>query len=70
MKMKNMNKTQRLLFFNISIISTIAIGLTGFDQIHWFAWFVPAALLFAALSGYCVGLEVSAYILKLMRVTS
>ena len=68
--MKNLTQVQRLLFMNLTLLSSIGIWLTGFDQVHWFAYVVPGALLFAALSGYCVGLDISKMILKLFGVAS
>ena len=56
--MKNMTQTQRLLFTNISILSMIGIGLTGFNNVHWFVYVVPGALIFAALIGYCAGMDI------------
>lgn len=68
--MKNLTQVQRLLFMNLTLLSSIGIWLTGFDQVHWFAYVAPGALLFAALSGYCVGLDISKMILKLFGVAS
>jgi len=61
--MKNMNQAQRLTFVNITVLSIVGISLTGFDQVHWSIYIVPAALIFAAVSGYCVGFEISKRIL-------
>ena len=63
--MKNMTREQRLLFLNISIISSIGIWLSGYDQVHWLAYVVPGALIFAALSGYCVGLDIAKVVVTL-----
>jgi hypothetical protein len=30
--------------------------LTGFDNVHWFAYAVPAFFMFAAVVGICPGL--------------
>ena len=68
--MKNLTRVQRLFFMNLTLLSIIGIWLTGLDQVHWFVYVVPAALLFAALSGYCIGLDISRMILKLMGVSS
>ncbi len=68
--MKNLTQVQRLLFMNLTLLSSIGIWLTGFDQVHWFVYVLPGALLFAALSGYCVGLDISKMILKLFGVAS
>ena len=68
--MKNLTRVQRLLFMNITLLSSIGIWLTGFDQVHWFAYVVPAALLFAAFSGYCIGLDISRMLLKLFGIVA
>lgn len=70
MKMNNMNRVQRLFFMNIATLSLIGIGLTGFDQAHWFSYITPAALLFAALSGFCIGFEISKKILGIFRIAA
>jgi len=67
--MKKLTQVQRLLFINLAILSSISISLTGFEQIHWFAYVVPGALLFAALSGYCIGLDISRILLKALGIT-
>ena len=59
----NMTPAQRLFFINITTLSMIGIWLTGYDQVHWFVFVVPAALIFAALSGFCIGFEISKKIL-------
>lgn len=66
--MKNLTRAQRILFMNLTLLSSIGIWLTGFDQVHWFTYIVPGALIFAALSGYCIGLDISKLVLKLFDV--
>jgi hypothetical protein len=66
--MKNLTQAHRLFFMNLTLLSSIGIWLTGFDQVHWFVYIVPAALLFAALSGYCVGLDIARMVLKLFGI--
>lgn len=66
--MKNLTRAQRILFMNLTLLSSIGIWLTGFDQVHWFVYIVPGALIFAALSGYCIGLDISKLVLKLFDV--
>lgn len=66
--MINMTNPQRVLFINIATLSMIGIWLTGFEHIHWFAYIVPAALLFAAVSGYCVGMDIARGLLRLAGV--
>jgi len=61
--MFNASKTQRLFMFNLATLCVVAIWLTGFDKVHWFSWVIPAALYFAAASGFCLGLLISGKIL-------
>lgn len=67
--MKNMKPEHRLTYMNIALLSMIGIWLTGFDQVHWFIFIAPGAMLLAALIGYCVGFDISKRILKLFGAT-
>ena len=67
--MFNATKIQRLFFFNIASFIVLGIWLTGFDTVHWFSYVVPAALYFAATTGFCLGFVVSGKILELFGVT-
>lgn len=67
--MFNASKTQRLFMFNLASFCMLAIWLTGFDTVHWFAYVIPAALYFAALSGFCLGLLMAGKILALFGVS-
>lgn len=66
--MKNLTRVQRTLFMNSTLLSSNGIWLTGFEQVHWFAYIVPGALMFAALSVYCIGQDISKLVLKLFDV--
>ena len=57
--MFNATRTQRLFFFNLASFSLLGIWLSGFDQVHWFSYVIPAALYFAAATGFCLGRLVS-----------
>lgn len=50
------SKAARFVFFNASVILFIAIGLTGYDKVHWLSYLVPSVMLFAAITGLCPGL--------------
>lgn len=50
------SRTQRIFFFNAFLVSITGIWLTGFSNVHWFAYVLPAGLLFAAVSGFCLGM--------------
>ena len=64
--MFNASTVQRVFFFNMAVISLICLWLTGFDKVHWFAYVVPAGLLFAAATGFCLGFVVSRKLLELL----
>ena len=66
--MFNASKVQRLFFFNLSSFILLGFWLTGFDKVHWFSWVIPAALYFAAFSGFCLGLFVSEKMLALFGI--
>lgn len=46
----------RVFYFNVAVFVLVGIGLTGFDQAHWFSYYIPAFMLFAAASGLCPGM--------------
>jgi hypothetical protein len=62
------SKTIRLFLFNISVFVLVGIGLTGFDEVHWFSYFIPAFLLLAAATGFCPGLLVSRKMLGIFGI--
>ena len=66
--MFNATLTQRLFFFNGAMLSLIGLWLTGFQHVHWFAYVLPAGLLFAAATGFCLGLFMSRKILELVGI--
>lgn len=66
--MFNASKTQRLFMFNLATFCMLAIGLTGFEEVHWFSYVIPAALYFAAFSGFCLGLLLAGKILAAFGV--
>ena len=66
--MFNASNTVRVFLFNLSIISMIGIGLSGFDQVHWFSYVLPGFLTFAAVTGFCPGLLVSKKILAVLGI--
>lgn len=61
--MFNASNTVRVFLLDITIVTMIAIWLTGFDQVHWFSYVLPTFLLLAAVTGFCPGLFVSRKIL-------
>ena len=66
--MFNASRVQRVFFFNLAILNLVAIGLTGFDKVHWFAYVVPGGLLFAAATGLCLGLMTAKVMLNVFGV--
>jgi len=68
--MKRLNPAQRLLFAIIFTVNLVGIALTGFEQVHWFAFFLPASLLVSVVTGYCMGYDVSRKITSLFEKTA
>lgn len=66
--MFNASRVQRVFFFNMAILSLVGLWLTGFDNVHWFAYVVPGGLLFAAATGFCLGFVVSKKMLALLGI--
>lgn len=62
------NNTQRVFMFNVAVMVMIGIALTGFSQVHWFAYVLPGALLFAAASGFCLGIGISKKIVSILGI--
>jgi len=62
------SKTQRIFFFNAFLVSITGVWLTGFSNVHWFAYVLPAGLLFAALSGLCLGMVMSGKIASVLGI--
>lgn len=54
--MTRASKAMRFFLFNATVLIVVGHWLTGFENVHWFAWFVPAFFLFAAVVGICPGL--------------
>lgn len=50
------NKAQRLFFLDGFLVSIAGIGLTGFTEVHWFSYVLPAGFLFASITGFCLGM--------------
>ena len=46
---------QRMLFLTVAALLSVGIWLTGWQQVHWFQFVVPGALVFAGLTGICPG---------------
>ena len=45
----------RMLFIVMAVFIGVGIWLTGFQNVHWFLYIPPAALLFAGITGICPG---------------
>ena len=58
----------RLFLFNLAVFIMIAIWLSGFQNVHWFSYAVPAFLVFAAATGFCPGLFISKKMLAVMGI--
>lgn len=66
--MFNASRVQRVFFFNMAVLSLIGLWLTGFDKVHWFTYVIPAGLLFASATGFCLGFIVSKKVLDLLGI--
>ena len=66
--MFNASNTVRIFLLNVAIISMVGIWLSGFNQVHWFSYVLPAFLAGAAVTGYCPGLFVSKKILAVLGI--
>lgn len=61
--MTKASKAMRLFLFNASVLMLVGLWLTGFDQVHWFAYLAPGFFLVAAASGICPGLMMTQRVL-------
>lgn len=61
--MFNASNSVRLFLFNVAAINMIAIWLSGFNNVHWFSYGLPAFLTMAAVTGLCPGLFISKKVL-------
>ena len=43
----------RMTFILVAALILVGIWLTGFQNVHWFLYLPPAALLFAGITGIC-----------------
>ena len=43
----------RMVFILVAILIGVGIWLTGYQNVHWFLYLPPAALLFAGITGIC-----------------
>ena len=50
--------SMRMFMFNSALLILVGIWLTGFENVHWFIYFVPAFFIFAAATGLCLGLAI------------
>mgnify|MGYP001544887979 CR=1 FL=1 len=66
--MFNASRVQRVFFFNMAVLSLIGLWLTGFDKVHWFAYIIPGGLLFAAATGFCLGMLTSRLLLNVLGI--
>lgn len=66
--MFNASNTIRIFLLDLAIVSMIGIWLSGFNQVHWFSYVLPAFLTGAAVTGYCPGLFISKKILSTLGI--
>ena len=46
----------RMFFLTLATLIGVGIWLSGWQQVHWFLYIPPVALVFAGLTGICPGL--------------
>jgi hypothetical protein len=44
-----------MLFLFAAALILVGIWLTGFNNVHWFLYIPPAAMIFAGVTGICPG---------------
>ena len=66
--MFNASNSVRIFLFNLAVFNLVAIGLSGFEMVHWFSYVLPGFLVMAALTGFCPGLFVSKKILPVLGI--
>jgi len=54
----------RMFLINSVLFLIAGIGLTGFDQVHWFLYTIPVIYTLSALFGICPGINLWRIILK------
>ena len=64
------SNTVRVFLFNVAVFNMVAIGLTGFGNVHWFSYVLPSFLVMAAITGFCPGLLISKRLLSLVGMKS
>ena len=47
----------RVFLLNATVFMVIGIGLTGFDQVHWFSYVLPVIFTLSATFGICPGIN-------------
>ena len=50
------SNAMRFFLFNAAVLMLVGIWLSGFRNVHWFSYIVPAFFLLAAATGICPGL--------------
>jgi len=59
-----LGKSMRFFFLGAGLVIWLGIYLTGYDVVHWFAYFPAVFFLFAAVTGICPGIIFSKMIFK------
>jgi len=54
----------RMFLINSVLFLIAGIGLTDFDQVHWFLYTIPVIYTLSALFGICPGINLWRMILK------
>lgn len=49
-----MGSAQRMLMITVAMLVLAGVGLTGWNEAHWFLYVVSGLLTFAGVSGFCI----------------
>ena len=61
---KKSGPAMRVFLFNSAAFMMLGIYLTGFDQVHWFMYFIPALYILTSVLGICPGINLWQMILE------
>lgn len=57
-------RAMRMFLFNSTLFILVGIWLSGFDNVHWFIYVIPAFYTFAFTVGICPGINLWRMIFK------
>ena len=57
-------KAMRMFLFNSTLFIMLGVWLTGFENVHWTIYIVPAFYTFAFVFGICPGINLWRIVMK------